>query len=266
MAGKKEVYRIDSCALVDDKIRLIINESTINISCDKLNYEHIHVGLHISRKEYDALIASDFKGAFFSYATRILRSRAYTIHEIRGKIRAKTLLISEGAIDDIVEQLIKELLIDDKRYFELYVNELKEKGCSSIKIRSLLSAKGLLNLAANAEEDDEKQKQYIDLTAKRFLSRNRSKDVVQQKKKLVNKLLRDGFPYYLVIEYVSDIEIVSHKDCLDGAIEIIRKIERTVPEGTDRQIILCKSKEKLYKMGYDSGVIRKAIEEIYYAN
>ncbi|MFO7615833.1 MAG: regulatory protein RecX [Bacteroidales bacterium] len=128
-------------------------------------------------------------------------------NEIRGKMRAWG--IDHSDIEEVIEELRKQLFLDDERYARAFVRDkLKLNGWGRIKIRYLLKGKGVESgiIDKALEEIDEEQYTSIlkDLLEKKARTLKNEANPRTRRQKLINFALGRGFEYTEVDNVLKD--------------------------------------------------------------
>lgn len=127
--------------------------------------------------------------------------------EIRYKMRSWGV---EGAdIDPIIEELKRNRFIDDERYARAFVQDkLKLNGWGPIKIRYMLSAKGvpdsIIHTALDEIDEDQHTEILKELLEKKSRTLKNDPNPRSRRQKLINYALGRGFEYHEVVNVLKD--------------------------------------------------------------
>ena len=142
-----------------------------------------------------------------SKAMRICSSQEKCKHDIR--IKLKLWEVSERDIKEILDQLVKEKFIDEKRYASFYTNDkFKFNNWGKIKIRYSLKQKYIAEALIN--DALEKIDFEIYKEALRSILENKSRSIkssnqFDKKAKLVRFAQGRGFEYELILEVIDKL-------------------------------------------------------------
>lgn len=140
-------------------------------------------------------------------ASALCSSQEQCISHIRGKL--KSWMVSEKDAEQIIQVLIREKFLDDRRYAEFYVRDkFRFNGWGKIKLKVMLSQKGIPEQVIEGALDQIDQEEYKE-TCTRIISDKAAtiKDTNQFKRK--GKLFRfaaqRGFESDLIHQILSYI-------------------------------------------------------------
>ena len=126
----------------------------------------------------------------------------YSESEIRGKIRSWS--VESTDIESIIEELKQNRFLDDQRYAQAFVQDkLKLNGWGRIKIRYMLSAKGVPDQIITWALDEIDEELYTsilkDLLEKKSRTLKNDPNPRSRRQKLINFALGRGFEYQKVV-------------------------------------------------------------------
>lgn len=131
------------------------------------------------------------------------------ISEVRDKL--VRMGVDSQDVGSIIERLVEEKYIDEKRYISFYINDkFRFNGWGRIKIRYQLASKGLNaddveDAICRMDEEEYESALYDLLASKKKTMRN--KDVWQQKTSLVRYAYSRGFEYECIKRVLARLNI-----------------------------------------------------------
>ena len=152
---------------------------------------------------------SDFYFAYDS-AMRMLSARAHSEGDLAKKLRSRK--FDKRTIDKVLEECRRVNLIDDARFAEEYVRELRTGGAGSTLIKMKLRAKGISEgltesvLDAETSPNPDLEAARIAL-AKKSKSLEREADPNKKREKAYRHLASKGFSYDIISQLFEDSDI-----------------------------------------------------------
>jgi regulatory protein len=149
---------------------------------------------------------SDFHFAWDS-AIRMLSIRAHSEGDLIKKLRAKG--FAKSAIDDVLKDCHRLELIDDAKFAEMYVSELRSGGAGMRLIKMKLRSKGIseelskVELEEKSSVDDEIKAAKIALS-KKEKALARESDPRKKREKLYRYLASKGFNFDVISQLCGD--------------------------------------------------------------
>ncbi|MBS7577830.1 MULTISPECIES: RecX family transcriptional regulator [unclassified Enterococcus] len=250
----KKNYRIS----FDNNETLLISENTLTeflITKDKL----------ISDDLFNEIIAYQSLDEGKRVALTALNYRAYSIHEMKEKLRLKE--IDESKIPLVIDFLKKNHLLNDTDYAQNIVESMvaaKKKGRQAVIFK--LKQKGIhpdvIELAIEAYSDEQELLAAMNV-AERLESRYYRESKRAQEQKITENLLRNGFSYDLAAKAVSLLEIESSEDeeyenLIAKGTPVWRRVSRQY-EGWERKNRVFRN---LAGKGFDFDLVNHFIEEM----
>ena len=149
---------------------------------------------------------SDFHFAWDS-AMRMLSIRAHSNGDLSKKLRAKG--FAKSAVDDVLENCHRLELIDDAKFAEMYVSELRAGGAGTRLIKMKLRAKGISEVLSK-KELEEKSSVDDELKAAKVALKKKEKalaretDPRKKREKLYRHLASKGFNFDVISQLCGD--------------------------------------------------------------
>ena len=143
------------------------------------------------------------------YVYKMLTSRAASSHEVR--IRLQRRKTPASIIEEVLSYFIKQDLLDDSAYLRASVkDQIEIKGYGPWRIVANLRTKGyekeevlsVYGTLSTAEEETRRAETY----AKTQWPLLRGKTLQQRKKKLSDRLLRQGFSYDVISDILGNLD------------------------------------------------------------
>lgn len=151
---------------------------------------------------------SDFHFAWDS-AMRMLSIRAHSVGDLSKKLKSKG--FKQATVDLVLEDCRRLELIDDAKFAEMYVSELRAGGAGARMIKMKLRAKGIseelskLELEEKSSVEDELKAARIALS-KKEKALARETDPRKKREKLYRYLASKGFNFDVISQLCGDRE------------------------------------------------------------
>ncbi len=158
-------------------------------------------GSEISDKQLEKIVSENEYDRAKEKAFFLLTYRDHSVYELKVKLRKRD--FDEKVIDKTVEYLLENRYLDDKKFSEIYLNELlNTKRSGMMIIRKKLFQKGLsrelINNLLNDLDDEifHNNCLFYLQKKKKLLEKNHDENI---KNKLYNYLSRKGFRYEIIL-------------------------------------------------------------------
>jgi len=169
-----------------------------------------------SDTQSDTQSDKDYKAAMDT-AIRLLCRRRHTSYEIEQKLAARK--VNKDCIKAVISKCRHLNYINDKETALQYFQELKNKGCGCLKIRSDMKKKGItqeqiediFSKFYNDNEELETARKALQKNLRRF---NREKDHWKKKEKIYRFLCYKGFTGSIISKVISEL-IINDPDTND---------------------------------------------------
>lgn len=247
---------ITKVEIKDRKVKILLDEGTsFNITLETYLENSILIGEEISREKINKLVKNDDKYiAKFELINKISRKRLSKKECIEFLKQYDT---NEKLIEEIIKELEKNYLINDKELSEFIIDYslMKKKGINVIK-RNLLS-RGLDVNDSFIEDyiDREKYDSNILYLLEKYKKMGKNKSNKILKDFLLNKMIENG---YIKEEFIDLIKLENNNEK-----EIITKeINKIVRNNDIDEEIIAKITKKLLSKGFNYGIIKEAIRSV----
>lgn len=158
----------------------------------------------ITQKQIDMLLTSAEKAKIKNQAFRLLRYRVRSCQELRARLKSKG--FDKNLIDDVIQELIEDNTLDDRKFAESFINDythLKPKGSRFI-YRELLK-KGISREIINSLIKKRDEQLLIRAFINKKLSTLDLKNPVQRQR-AIRRLLNHGFTLDKIYEVLNESE------------------------------------------------------------
>lgn len=220
---KRQITDIKQAVRDENRVNLYIdNKFFCSLDISQVVDFHLKIGKVLTEEDLQNIKrASDF-GKFYSRALEYALTRPHSAKEIKDYLKKKTINrkirvknrktgeyqtkdkegYDESLVPLVFERLVDRGYIDDERFAKLWVeNRNVAKGISKKKLKLELQQKGISSdiiervLSDDARDEREELRKVIAKKAKRY----------QDKQKLTQYLVRQGFNYSDVLEELLDL-------------------------------------------------------------
>ncbi len=193
-----------------NRVSLFVDDTFIGgFYRDVVEKAGIRKGVHITPECYELLLREEQSITLQEQVYRWLGMRNHSSGELRKKALIKG--YSGDDITKVLEMTKAKGYIDDALFARQFAEEKsRTKTWGPVKIRAALSQKGIKKLYIDAALDglfDDDSVLHDLFTASRAVKKNvlKTENGIKRKKKLVDFLIRRGFPAHLVFEKSDDL-------------------------------------------------------------
>lgn len=194
------------------------------------------------------------------YARKLLTTHLYTEKQIRDKLYLKE--ANKDQVDQIIKDLKKAGLIDDKNYVEEYVVHLKNQGYGKNKIIAKLKEKGIFKeYLAGLEFDDEDELERAISWINKIDKRYDKYPYNAKRNKVIAYLVNQGFDLDIATSISNKLSVKKDKDEYTLIKKDYQKIYQKYKDKYDDYELRNKIYVALKNKGYKSKDISKIMEE-----
>ncbi|WP_085993167.1 recombination regulator RecX [Oceanobacillus senegalensis] len=221
-------------------------------------------GLELDDSLIETLIEKDTIQKSYSLAINYLSYRMRTKKEMNDYLVKKE--VEPDHIDIIIERLIKEKLLDDKLFAEMFVRtRMNTSYKGPLLIKKELMDKGVASLiASHAVEEYPYEVQYekISKLIEKKLQKSNKDSFQKQIQKIQANILQKGFNQAIITDVLSEMKEEKNEDMEWEAVvyqgdKLLRKHARK-HEG---YMLKNKLKEGLYRKGFTMELINRYLDE-----
>lgn len=223
----------------------------LKISSDVYVEYYFYVGKEITKEEYLNIQKRNEINEGIEYAKRIIANKLYTEKEIISKLKLKK--YKAPLIKEIVDELKRLSLLDDKKYKDEYIEYKNDKLISNNKIKHELKTKGIKLDSSDLDNEDIESSKAKKRALKTFNSKS-NYSFKKRKETTLNDLLRNGFSYDLSYQVISSFDKLKDEE---EEINLLRKEYLKLSNNNYDKDTICK---KLINKGFEYHDIKKVME------
>ncbi|MBR2670040.1 MAG: RecX family transcriptional regulator [Solobacterium sp.] len=260
-------YVLEEIKAKDTYVLLILKSQAkekkeIRLSIDDYYTSGLHVGDRISQRNLDELIAKEKMVNAYQRCVRRISMKDRTEKEMRDWLKENS-DCTEEEVEELLQKLKDNHLIDDRRYAEEYISQMRTSLYGSERIRRDLTQKGIAaeKIQAMLEDNFDESTNAISYAGK-ILHTVKNESDRMKKEKLVIKLIQRGYPSGIAREAVNQLDLTEEDTEEDNLRKCAEKAYRrysgryTGKELKNRVFRYCFSK------GYPSERINAVLEEM----
>jgi regulatory protein len=171
----------------------------------------LQVGQELSEEKIEDLLTHDASESAYQIATKFIGYRMRTVSEVERNLDKKG--VEPAIIDQVIERLISNGLLDDKRFAQMWIENRNEFRPRSYRmLASELRRKGInLEIIDEALKETKPEENLAQLAAQKQARRYKNLEWNDFYQKLGSYLARRGFSYSIIKPVIEQIWAENHK-------------------------------------------------------
>src|SRR5574344_1285974 len=210
----------------DDKVILIFDDDKIKLFPETLDTYKVEIGEGYDRVFLDKLKKLDLKNEGLRYAIQLSKKKLYAEKDFKDKLKKR--IENDEVVDETIKELKEKKIINDEVYCKCSVDVLNDSNYGKYFIVNYLKSKKINNniieeITFNEEFEEEKAQKYFLSIKNKYVSNN----LVKQKKKIFNALLKRGFEVNIIMNLIKSLKLnpeVEEKEIKKDYLKIKNKI------------------------------------------